>query len=1120
MSAVPLLSLLAALAAPDGPPAAVPPDATVAEATAYFLAGRDPLIPAAEAAFAGGDAAAQLAALSAIRDAEVAGLAAARSGLEPTDSRRAAVVEALREESGGSFATLAELRETAGEGEAAEAELRTFAALTGSIYGAGDWRTADAVRAADHQRDRRGLPAGARARLAEAGREYLAQMSARRAGRYDEAAAHARERAAIRAEVLGPRHPDTAAAWDALGGLLMRTGDFAGARESLARAAEVRREVLGPRHPDTAASLGNLAFLLKTTGDLAAARPLYEESLEITLAALGPRHPETAITLNNTARFHHAAGDYAAARPLYERALAINREVNGPRHRSTGTGLTNLGIMLVETGDHAAARPLLERALEIRRETDGPRHPNTAFALNNLALAVRAAGDLAAAKALVEQALEIDRAVLGPRHPETAVDLANLAALLQATGDLEAARPLSEEALAIREETLGPRHPRTAESLNNLAVVLRAAGDPAAAGPLFRRCLAIRRETLGPRHPSTLNCLTNLGGSEADRGEPAAGRALVAEATRGALDRLDLAAAAQSAAGQRAYADDLRFHLDAHLSLTAGAAAEALRWKGIVLARRVGLARAGAAPELAADRDRLRAASGELASLLLRPPAADDRRAAWRAETAALAAGRDRLERALSRGSEAYRLAAEVTPADVSAALPAGAALVDVHAYAHYTPLPDRAEGRPRSRRRLAAFVYRPGAGPVRVDLGEEESVSAGVDAWRAAVSGGQPAEGVERIGRALRARVWDPLAPHLGGAAVVLVSPDGPLCRLPLAALPGDAAGSHLIEERAFAAVPVPRLLPLILSASPDPAAGPLLAVGGVDYDAAGGDTAPPPADAPAARPGVSVASRAAPRGAFGTFAPLAGTGPEAREVASTAGAAGSGGTVLLAADATEANVRRLAPAAGVLHLATHGYFAPPELRSRLAPRDLGEDGATGLMRTERDLAGYAPGLLSGLALAGANVGGTAADDGILTAEEVADLDLSRCRLAVLSACETGLGETAGGEGLLGLQRAFTAAGAGAVVAGLWAVPDAPTRSLMGRFHANRRRAGGSTLAALREAQLWVLNHPDEAGADRGLTFAAGDDPAGTRRDAAADRPARSHPRAWAGWSLSGDWR
>ena len=75
-----------------------------------------------------------------------------------------------------------------------------------------------------------------------------------------------------------------------------------------------------------------------------------------------------------------------------------------------------------------------------------------------------------------------------------------------------------------------------------------------------------------------------------------------------------------------------------------------------------------------------------------------------------------------------------------------------------------------------------------------------------------------------------------------------------------------------------------------------------------------------------------------------------------------------------------------------------------------------------------------------------------------------------MLSACETGLGEVAGGEGLLGLQRAFQVAGARSVVASLWKVADEPTQNLMARFYENLWRKGLPPRAALREAQLYML--------------------------------------------------
>src|SRR5262249_21741886 len=162
----------------------------------------------------------------------------------------------------------------------------------------------------------------------------------------------------------------------------------------------------------------------------------------------------------------------------------------------------------------------------------------------------------------------------------------------------------------------------------------------------------------------------------------------------------------------------------------------------------------------------------------------------------------------------------------------------------------------------------------------------------------------------------------------------------------------------------------------------------------------------------------------------------------------------------------------------------------------------------------GFHPGLLSGIVLAGANrPPQLEQDDGVVTALEVADLDLSGVELAVLSACETGLGEVASGEGLLGLQRAFQVAGARATVASLWSVPDDPTRVLMERFYANlwQSKKKMTKLEALLEAQRWMLGKGSaDTAVQRGMK----------RRGAPPDDSGRLPPYYWAAFVLSGDWR
>ena len=427
--------------------------------------------------------------------------------------------------------------------------------------------------------------------------------------------------------------------------------------------------------------------------------------------------------------------------------------------------------------------------------------------------------------------------------------------------------------------------------------------------------------------------------------------------------------------------------------------------------------------------------------------------------------------------------------------------------YTHSSPPPER-KGKLKFERRLIAFVVRPDRPIARVELGPLAPIRAAIDAWRPILRREKPAPQDEPGGPAARLRrlVWSPLEEHLAGVATVLVSPDGALGLVPLEALPGKAAGSYLIEDYTLALVPVPRMFGAdgaVAAEGPKPAtaqaeAPSLLLVGDVDY---GGD------------PGVAstqVASRSAAVGTRAGFEPKF----ERREGMRVEVSAirdsfeeqfpETRATLLRGGKATEEALRQMAGKYRYLHLATHGYFAPPELRSALGPSDPAARPGTDLFGAG-GVAGFHPGLLSGLALAGANVRPTPSgrDDGILTALEVAELDLAKVELAVLSACETGLGEVAGGEGLLGLQRAFQVAGARSVVASLWKVPDIQTQNLMARFYENLWRKGLPPRAALRAAQLEMLRE----GYQRGLVPI--DEPRKTER---------VPPFYWAAFVLSTD--
>jgi CHAT domain-containing protein len=244
--------------------------------------------------------------------------------------------------------------------------------------------------------------------------------------------------------------------------------------------------------------------------------------------------------------------------------------------------------------------------------------------------------------------------------------------------------------------------------------------------------------------------------------------------------------------------------------------------------------------------------------------------------------------------------------------------------------------------------------------------------------------------------------------------------------------------------------------------------------------------------------------------FPPLEGTRREAREIASLW--TDSPAQILESRDANERAFKKAAPGHRVLHLATHGFFlgsdCPPAAALRsgsgqaVRPGQAGTRSIGGLSTAAKagpklEL-GEGPLLLSGLALAGANrraIAGPDDEDGILTAEEVTALNLEGVEWAVLSACDTGLGEVKAGEGVFGLRRAFQVAGVRTVIMSLWPIDDQAARLWMRTLYERRLKGHLSTAEAMRAASLSVLR----ARRARGQT---------------------THPFYWAAFVATGAWQ
>ncbi|HSF23784.1 MAG TPA: CHAT domain-containing protein, partial [Blastocatellia bacterium] len=763
--------------------------------------------------------------------------------------------------------------------------------------------------------------------------------------------------------------------------------------------------------------------------------------------------------VNNLAGIYYARGDYAKAEPLYQRALAIYEKALGPNHMLVATALNNLATVYKDKGDYAKAEPLFQRVLVINEKALGPDHAGVGTSLNNLALLYYVKGDYAKAEPLYQRALAIREKELGPDHANVASSLNNLAVLYNTRGDYAKAEPLFQRALAIGEKALGPGHPSIARFLNNLATLYQAEGD-------FERAIAIRSRATDI---SERNIALNLAiGSERQK---LAYLATLAEETNGAVSLHVQSKVDDPAARRLALVTVLR---------RKGRALDAVTDSIAALRRRLN----------AQDRaliDQLTDTRSRLATLVLKGPG-KIAPAEHQAEIKRVEEQIERLESEISSRSAEFRAQSQVVTIEaVQAAVPSGAVLVEFVSYRPVNPKFTKSDDQ-FGEARYVAYVLGNKGEPLWVDLGEANPINNAIDLLRKALHDPNRKD-VNKLAGAVDEKVMRPVRKLLGGTRRLLLSPDGALNLIPFAALV-DERNRYLVERYSFTYLTSGRDLlrlrekvqskqAMVIVNNPD--YGPM---DGVDTERGVKLSTPQviTKKQAASAPKETAQSTEAIDFSLVMFPPLPGTQQEAEALKTMMPEAATWSRT----QATEAAVKQLA-APAILHIATHGFFLEDmALASAPDGRGLHISGSqltSAAMRVENPL------LRSGLAMAGANLRKSGDDDGILTALEVAGLDLWGTKLVVLSACETGVGEVRSGDGVYGLRRALVLAGSESQMLSLWKVDDEATRDLMIDYY-TRLQGGNGRSEALRQVQLKMLA-------------------SGNRR----------HPYYWASFIQSGEW-
>jgi CHAT domain-containing protein len=899
---------------------------------------------------------------------------------------------------------------------------------------------------------------------------------------------------------------------------LLYKGDVA-AGHAAALSALAMRAALSRPHPDSVFSCIVLGDADNMAGGLEESAQHNRDGLQTARLTLRPGHPLRALATSRLASREAAAGAFTVAFDLHREALEASRESLGPEHPQLIDHLTDFGNAYQYAGDLAEAASYYESALALAERVRGATSLAAATLAYNLALAYGAAERWEDAEASLRRALDIWRAVHGDDHIHVARALAEWASLLSRAGRDEEALATYERAQSLRIRLSGPDHPALAQIHTGLA-------------ELLARCRRRREAEAHAARAAAL--LLNRPGGELARAHALALQARLVAA--GPRWRSALPLATES---ERRLRDHIRRNVrflgerqaltyvdrdfegrDVLLSMattpTAPATAGRDALEAVVgsrnlvldeMARRRADARMVLSPTIAEAWSRLAAARGRLATLIYRGVEGDDPLREQMLQQAEAEA--DTLERQAALVDAHVRQRDDVQGSWVEAlrrALPARAVLVSFVRYSRTQVTGAGPEAPGVTTPHYVALLLRQAGGAVLViPLGAAGEIDALVEHWQAALEArlwspldAEAARRELRTGLALASRVWTPIERHLAGASLALLVPDGMLLVVNFAALPSDSR-RYVVEQG-----PTLHLLSaerdLLAPTLPGGGQASMLVVAQPAFDSIAALHRPtavdearsgPAPEAPVAGARLRSAKWECDRPDSLRWDPLPAAGLEARDIESLWTRAGGSTRVLTGSLATEQAVKQLASGYDVLHIASHGFRLGSDCHSSLQGLEQGHH-ASGPRRTS-------PLLNIGLPLAGANQRQNAAsedDDGILTAEEVASLDLARTRLVVLSACDTGRGRLQDGEGVLGLRRAFAIAGARAVVMSLGPVDDSRARQWMQAFYEARLDRHLGTAAAVRAASLVMLDR---------------------LRTEGARRPSPMH---WAAFLATGDWR
>ena len=327
---------------------------------------------------------------------------------------------------------------------------------------------------------------------------------------YDSATAVAQQVLQLSQQYQGPDHPEAAHAYDVLGIVQEYTGQYSKALAYYQRSLKIRKQHYPESHPWIANSYENLGLVYEQIGEYDQALIYHQKALTVRESEYSKTHPLLASSYHNIGSIYNLKGSYDQSLLYFKKALSIDQSL-GEDHPDMATTYNNIAAMYKNKRAHHQALIYLQRALKIHKDFLGENHPNTATTYFNIGTTYAEQGMYEQALLYLQKALDIYKETLEKTHPRIATIYRNIGSVHLSQKNYDQALWYLQQATTIYEKIPDRNHLDVGVVYHTIGGVYKDKKMYEQALSYMHQSLGVYKEMLGEAHPNIVRALNDIG---------------------------------------------------------------------------------------------------------------------------------------------------------------------------------------------------------------------------------------------------------------------------------------------------------------------------------------------------------------------------------------------------------------------------------------------------------------------------------------------------------------------------------------------------------------------------------------------------------------------------------